>query len=82
MTSDLHLLKQTKIYRNNQITIPFPFMLSEKLNAGDSVSIYTYNLDGKKALVIIPQASDSNIIQPDYKNLVNDEEKQIINQNN
>lgn len=79
---ELHLLKQTKIYRNNQITIPYPFMIQEKLSAGDPVDIFTDIVDGKRALIIIPQTSTDNIIQTDYKNLVKDNPKEEKIQNN
>lgn len=72
----MFLLKRTKIYRNNQITIPSSFIRSENLSAGDSIEIFTDSINGKRAIVIIPSTSTDNIIQKDYKNLVKSNEKQ------
>jgi len=73
----MYLLKQTKIYRNNQITIPNSFMISEQLTAGDDIEIYVDTLNGKKVLTVIPATSKTNLIQDDCKNLVNINEKQV-----
>lgn len=72
----MFLLKRTKIYRNNQVTIPSSFMQSENLSAGDAIEIFADNVNGKKAIVIIPATSDNKIIQDDYKNLVKENQKQ------
>lgn len=78
----MFLLKRTKIYRNNQITIPNAFIQSENLSAGDTIEIYTDSINGKKAIVVIPASSNDNIIQAKYKNLVKVNQKQTENQNN
>lgn len=72
----MFLLKRTRIYRNNQVTIPNSFIVSENLQAGDEIEIYTGEINGRKALIVIPQLSESNLIQSNYKNLVNINKKQ------
>lgn len=78
----MFLLKRTKIYRNNQVTIPNSFIVSQNLQAGDEIEIYAGEVDGIKALIVIPLALNSNLIQSNYKNLVKDDKKQVQFQNN
>ena len=58
------LLKRTKIYRQNQLTIPNSFMISESLKAGDEIDVYADNINGSKALIVIPR---TNNLQHDCK---------------
>jgi bifunctional DNA-binding transcriptional regulator/antitoxin component of YhaV-PrlF toxin-antitoxin module len=58
------LLKRTKIYRQNQLTIPNSFMISESLKAGDEIDVYADNINGSKALIVIPRVID---LQSDCK---------------
>lgn len=56
----MFLLKRTNIYRNNQITIPNSFIVSENLQAGDEIEIYASEINGKKALIVIPNNTNTN----------------------
>lgn len=58
------LLKRTKIYRQNQLTIPNSFMISESLMAGDEINVYADYVNGQKALIVIP---NTNSLQTDCK---------------
>lgn len=63
----MFLLKRTKIYRQNQLTIPNSFMISEGLEAGNTIDIYADNIDGNRALIIIPHTTNKKKIQTDCK---------------
>ena len=58
------LLKRTKIYRQNQLTIPNSFMISESLKEGDEIDVYADNINGSKALIVIKR---TNSLQSDCK---------------
>lgn len=74
MDIQLTKLRSSKIPYNSQIVIPRVYVEDNNIEAGDTVEIYRGTVNGKDAIVILP--SSVNLIYSNYKNLVNNIQKQ------